>query len=291
VTIDNEAQANVTMPSEAWSYAAAAYAMMRVSAEFLADEPSKAVSAATAGADSTSVVLQGQHARLRSWLHSLVRLGRPEDVQAVVAGGRAIFEIAVDAVLLRNDMDGCQKVLDWEMSAKLKQAQAFVAHLAKAKRNPAREERHLIAFAGSQAGVVDQLRRKWKWTDRSGKPKHPTRWTGQDLGSDCAPADAVVSPPIFVEYYETRYRAVCWTTHGSGATGLRGIDKDSFPFLGAQSLRETTDFAFLASEETLRHLGQWTDSMKTLFDDARRQAKRRAAEVFGETQRLTATPP
>jgi hypothetical protein len=260
---------------------------MRVVAEFLADEPRRTIDRATQANDSQSAVLHSQYLRLQAWLASLARLQRPEDVQAVIAGGRAVFEIAVDAVLLQADQDGCAKMLDWEESAKLKQAQALSTYLTKRKLAPTAEDRPPLAFASSEGARINLLRRRWSWVDpTSGKPKHPSRWTGQDLGADCVSADAASPAYAFERYYETRYRPVCWTTHGSGAVGMRGVGAMEFPFLGAQAYRETADFAIIAARNTLQHAGAWTPALELAFHGAESQARRRAGEVFGKTQRI-----
>lgn len=60
------------------------------------------------------------------------------------------------------------------------------------------------------------------WPDDKGKGRHPGRWTGDDLGSDCRLADTLENFQVS-SFYETKYRWMCWYVHGASLAGIRDL--------------------------------------------------------------------
>ncbi len=81
--------------------------------------------------DRTLVTYEGALVRVHAWLRSLRKLDHPEDFQPILAGTRALFEIAVDLTLLIHDPAATQgRLFAWEQSAKLKAAEATLRYYA-----------------------------------------------------------------------------------------------------------------------------------------------------------------
>ena len=114
----------------------------------------------------------GQLLRVQGWLGTLVRLDDPADFQAVLCGERTLFELALDIVLLSGDPSGPEKLIEWEESAKLKQA-----HLG-------------MKYVKSKGGLPEEhfgwaTRLKWKLRSRQSEStaggQRGTRSVGRDL--------------------------------------------------------------------------------------------------------------
>lgn len=198
--------------------------------------------------DTAGEILFAQLVRIDYWLRSLSKLKSPEDYQAVTAGCRAMLECAIDIALVRANPDDHQKVRDWEESAKLKHAEALATYGEKDK--GIKEHFGLpIEWAERETERINSLRVKHGWVERKKRadctveerPKHPNRWTNRDLGTDAREADkvqqrwAAEGPTFrFERYYETRYRELCWDTHGSGNIH-RLVHPDNLPAIGAKA--------------------------------------------------------
>lgn len=88
--------------SEAFKLADALYTEAQVVASFI-DEKIRIPVDERVAATPHGVVFQVQLHRAIAWLRSLAKLNAPADFQAVAAGARALFEVAVDVALMHFD--------------------------------------------------------------------------------------------------------------------------------------------------------------------------------------------
>ena len=96
-----------------------------------------------------------------------------------------------------------------------KQANALAEYC---KRRPEEAEGHHwpIQYAARERVRVEALRRKFGWVHQSkGNALHPERWTGVNcnLLADARDADKLQTDFAFEQFYEVRYRELCWVTH------------------------------------------------------------------------------
>lgn len=244
---------------EAFALADAFYAECQVVAKFI-DEKLRLPVDERAGKVPCGVALQVQLLRAIAWLRSLDKMNHPGDFQAVTAAARALFEGAVDVTLMHFDSasNGPEKMAAWELSAKVKHAQSIATYLSEVGRPPAEDERTILAFLQREKSRVDQLRLRW-WPRKDGKPEHPPRWTGRDLGSDSKVADGLFMAG-FEEFYRLRYPQICWNTHGSGAAGIANIAPEVFPFIGGMAYREAAKFASVIAEVVAKAMSCWNEA-------------------------------
>jgi hypothetical protein len=237
---------------EAFALADAFYAECQVVAKFI-DEKLRLLVDERVGRVPHGVTFQVQLLRAIGWLRSLDKLNHPGDFQAVTAAARALFEGAVDVTLMHFDAasNGPEKMDAWELSAKLKHAQSIATYLSEAGRPPAEDEKTILAFLHQERTGADHLRLRW-WPRKDGKPEHPSRWTGRDLGSDFTAG--------FEEFYRLRYPQICWNTHGSGAAGIANIAPEVFPFIGGMAYREAAKFASVVAEVVAKAMSCWNEA-------------------------------
>lgn len=228
-----------------------------------------------------------QFLRLDAWMRTLSKLTEPVCLepmhfQAAASGARAVLELAVDLVLLATDPKGAEKLHDWEWSAKERQAAALKRYYEKSG-GTAREEDAFVMKRGSElTKQTEALRLKHGWVDKkTGKPRHPPRWTDRNLDADCIEADkwAFRGTFSFEEHYERRYRPTCWAVHGSAFVG-RHSQEDVFPFEPARYLWEASDLALLGARACFQRLGLLTSDIHGKFERFEQTRKRKQNEGF-----------
>ena len=203
------------------------------------------------------LALVGGWHRSLAWQYTVTRLTAPADFQAVFAACRALLEIVVDCVLLHHLPDAAAKAADWELSAKLKHAEAIRRHYG-GKGNPPSEMRHAMEFAAREGTRINGIRAARRWIQPStGKARHPDRWTAQDLGHDARSADRFEHGLRLEEIYETKYRMMCWYVHGSGAIGLNALGADLFPGLGTLVFPVVATLAVEHAKLLLKYSNLW----------------------------------
>src|SRR4029453_18358868 len=75
-------------------------------------------------------------------------------------------------------------------------------------------------------------------------------------------------PPFrFARFYESRYRELCWDTHGSGNI-RRQLHPDLLPMIGAKALFDSARMVVIAACWVVRHLDLWDKPMLARFDEA-----------------------
>jgi hypothetical protein len=210
----------------------------------------------------------GVFLRTLAWMHTLTKLNEPVDFQAVVVASRALFEIAVDTVLMLRDpkANPAEKMIAWEDSAKLKSATRAVEFFARAGHAVSEPCVPMQDYVKKHAARIERLRATY-WPGKNGKGRHPDRWTGRHLGEDAAAADALLPSGDFTEFYATVYPARCWNTHGSGLAGVRHLDSAEFPGVSALAFGDCATFALLVAEEGLRAMALWSEVVEREFKD------------------------
>jgi hypothetical protein len=196
------------------------------------------------------------------WVYTLAKLNHPADFQAASAGARALMEIVVDLSLLCTNKPEylIGKLVAWEESAKLKQAQAMVR---RHEQRPEFEVPQLYAdfIAENEKYIRSERQRHWGDPDAPHKvAKHPNRWTGNGLDKDAEAVSADLH-----DYYIERHAALCWYTHGSGATGIRNVDADAFPGILAVALHDGADFGMRLARLAVEYLGAYDTIMANRF--------------------------
>jgi len=116
---------------------------------------------------------------------------------------------------------------DLEISAKLKYAKATLTYLDRIGENPGRAELPLVEFVSRWEERIERKREEF-WPNKEGHGQHPMRWTGRGLPEDLQQVDRLEGTDL-ERFYETEVRRMNWQVHGSGLTGIRGLD---FPTLG-----------------------------------------------------------
>lgn len=250
-----------TVQSEAMAVSGALFAECRVVSDFVKSYVRARVPEPTTLSEADQVIFR-QLLRIDAWLRTLAKLNSPADFQAVSTGCRALLETAVDIVLLSKNKSDFVKLLAWEQSAKLKHAQAVETFCLKTKTDFSKTNPEMAQFLVDFRQVVDANRQGYGWK-KNGKVGHPDRWTAQGLGADCIVADQTQKLFAFEEFYESRYRELCWNVHGSGLIGPVG--SEAFPFVAGQAFRECAQLGQVAGEIVLRSLGRWDQEAEKAF--------------------------
>lgn len=191
----------------------------------------------------------GQLLRVQGWLGTLVRLDDPADFQAVLCGERTLFELALDIVLLSGDPSGPEKLIEWEESAKLKQAHLGMKYV---KSKGGLPEEHFGWATRLEMETEIEAKRKHRGWSKG----HPERWTGpgRNLLTDAVAGDKQQTRFGFEGWYQTRYRSVCWSVHGS-ALVTRMLPMHDYPGVVALSLKWSADLAQEAARSAVEAMG------------------------------------
>lgn len=230
--------------------------------------------------NEAAAVIEGQFLRVRGWLRSLEKLNEPSDFQAMAAATRALFEIAVDIVLLASERNAYERLLDWEQCIKAKHGAASAAYYRKIRETPESFHQPQIIYAERKRDRVAALQRKHGW-------KHVDRWTGRKLDADAREAGRHCSDFPFERFYETEYRPICTMVHGSGHALTRNLDADTFPALPMVLLQACANLSVVCAELTLKAFGRWDLEKAALFGAMQRV---RSVEGYNARQRILGLP-
>jgi hypothetical protein len=232
----------------------------------------KAIKAKEGQPSDPTITILGQIVRISEWLKSFAKLDSPEDYQAVSAGTRAILESAIDVALLTYDDSQWKAVHAWEESAQLGQAIAMDAYSRRQSTVVEGEHKARVHFIETRRKDIeaDRLARGWCRRDKRKNrevPTHPGRWTNRNLQVDAQMADKLVPGKYsFEEIYETRYRELCYCTHGSGSAFRRLRNPNVFAFVGGRCYDECAKLALQAGEKFLKYLNGWDGDTITAFE-------------------------
>jgi len=226
-------------------------------------------------------VLRGQFLRALAWILSLNRLNDVRDFQALEAATRSLLEIAIDMLLVTHDRTeiAAERLHAWGESAKLKQAEAIVNYYRRRGVPVPRAQGEVEQFVRVHRERIHALRRS-HWPQRSSTPdtsaqapRHPDRWTGQDLLSDAREADALEGRNLvsllgigLEEFYETEFRRICWSVHGSALASVVGVPLEGFFLMYALACNWCADFGLFCSRLILRDFG-YLDHLPALDDE------------------------
>jgi hypothetical protein len=253
------------------------FALCRMTRDyFLAVAPriNKATEFSDDAAESVKIrlsTLRGYNSRALAWLNTVAKLDDIGDIQAVVVASRALFEMAVDLILIHEapQKHPLEKLFCWERSAVLKQKEALVCFYSNKPADAAATDGYDLEIArqfltGSEAERIraDRLR-LWppeKQRKNSGKKRmnseaqHPQRWTGHDLAHDVKIADDLFSEANFLQFYKLEIPAINCLTHGSGLSGLRSTNPNLVPATCAMRLNHVAEYAQLILRTVLVEL-------------------------------------
>jgi phage baseplate assembly protein W len=205
--------------------------------------------------------------RIASWLRTLERADQADDFQAIAAGARGSFEMAVDLALLRYDPEcTVERMLKWEISARHKHAAKRIVQLERHLDDP-----RIAAVAASDRRYLDKRRTevdqsRASWAKPGSKPRHPPRWTGRDLLADATRCDNLAGTEHAV-HYVMRFDPLSWHTHGSTLAAFRGARQAELWNTLCQDLQDTRLHAREVAESALVLLDRWDARMTALFEE------------------------
>lgn len=222
---------------EAFAVSDACFAECKLVAEFVDNTVRIPVESAAPGLHG-GLHLKGLLLRSTGWMRTLGKLCHPGDFQAVVAGARTLFEIAIDTALLNGDRNAypIAKMAAWESSAKLDHVEKVKKYLAEKGRTPTERQAVMLELLKREGPSIREKRARY-WINRKKKPYHPVRWTAKTLAEDAEAADRFKGQG-FEEFHKIRYPQLCWNVHGSGLTGVMNISPELFPFVGGEARRQ-----------------------------------------------------
>lgn len=228
--------------------------------------------------------LQGLWQRSLAWMLTLERLNHAKYFQAIVAGNRALLEIAVDIILLHKDKSNLSgwKLHSWAESEKLKAASHILRFLDEAGEVIPDEYRPLKDFVQRQKTIIEKRRQ-----DLWGKTTHPPRWTGKsNLFEDVVHADQLFSKEIqqdlktsLTRYYRTEYPRMNWQIH-SGTAAFGNLPPQAFSILCAMAYKWSADLAMFSTKIVLADFG-FLEVLPGLTEDWENVRKRRLIS-YGE---------
>jgi hypothetical protein len=235
-------------------------------------------------------VVEGNALRARGWLGSLAKLDEPSDLQAVSAGCRALYELAIDTELLLADRTAWQQVLDWEEIARAKVLRSVRQHIATLENAGHRAEAdrlsndHSIGLAEFER--LDKLARQLAESRACWQGgRRVNRWTGRDLPGDASEADKHASRG-FATFYAEHGQILNLNTHGSGGAYLRRMSADVIPAVGARAMHWACDMAQVIAGGVLEYAGALDEARKAQLAEL---AHNRTV-AFGATMMETREP-
>lgn len=197
--------------------------------------------------------------RALSWLGTYQKLDDPRYFQAIVAGTRSLFEMCVDMAFFVDDRltNPPSKLWAWERSSKLHGAERALEFLDKAKKPAAAGD---MRFAERYRDEILALRRKW-W----GRDGHPYHWTGARNLREAAEAADKLGSYDFEEFYSVRFAQLCWSTHGTGATSVRGVDEENFPTESALAFHDSARFGTTIAKLRMEEFAQGDGGRRVIY--------------------------
>lgn len=172
-------------------------------------------------------------------------LDHVEHYQAHSVACRALFEMAIDVVLICDNPGLAETLITWGKSAKLNGAQRLLEEHPTSKLEP--EARRFVKRYGKR---IEQDRQTcWNTT------KHKMRWTKRSLPEDAKRADRIENNGLKAFYFESYY-ASCLSTHGSGVAIEESLDKAGMIAPSIVYLDGAARFAKVVARKTLEHFGK-----------------------------------
>jgi hypothetical protein len=197
-------------------------------------------------------------------------MGNPVCIQAVVSARRSLLEIIVDLFLLHHDKsnESGWKMHWWGQSEKLKNAEETVEFYTNSGLSLPDQFDPRKCFFDQEKEGIDHLR-KSLWPTKNGQPRHPRRWTGEDLANDIKKIDRLYAQYIkddlgvtLEELYCTEFRNMSWYVH-SGVASVYNLMPEYYTLIFGVSVMQSADFGMLCAKIVLNDLGL-TDQLPIL---------------------------
>lgn len=208
--------------------------------------------------DLRTVTFYGLFLRSRALTETLEKFDEPKHFQSLAHAERTLIEILTDMVLLyHSSKDSVSEVIfAWEESYKLKSAEKNVDAIEAGKipKNgyyPIQKQ-----FILTEKSRIDALRLSHGWINKKGQPKHPNgRWSKKKLEQDVVKAYELDQHLGLLEIFIANYTRLNWYTHGSGLTGIRSLDEQSFLSAFALSHKACGELSIQAGKMILKEYG------------------------------------
>jgi hypothetical protein len=117
-------------------------------------------------------------------------------------------------------------------------------------------------------GIRQTRARLWPDPKKLGKGKHPERWSNRTLLEDCREADRLHRLTL-EEFYETYYRRMNWSIHGSAFASMRGADMPNIELTYVQAHMKSSEFTLAAVDLILSGLGLKSEEVGSHLDEVR----------------------
>lgn len=189
----------------------------------------------------------------------------------VLAGTRSLLEGLVDVVLLyySEPLDTVERIEAWERSARLKAADAAVTYALRNGREADGVYLQMANFVRQDGEDIMQTRaRLWPDPKKPGRGRHPERWSNRNLLEDCREADKFHGL-MLEEFYETYYRRMNWSIHGSAFASMRGADTTTIELTYAQAHIKSSEFTLAAVDLILSGLGLKSEEAGNRLNEVR----------------------
>lgn len=214
--------------------------------------------------DERETRLEQSFVRCVAWMQSLSLLSGARHIQAMVAAERALIEITIDVLFLHHDttLERTERQRVWEISAKLKSCERAVSFFVESHNPIPSEYAVQETFINNRKASINQERVRLGWVKRgTNNPRHPDRWTDNDLSVDVKEADLLLSTHSprklggvdikselgvsLEQIYRTEYTRMNWLVHGSGLLFVIDSTPDQISLLARITLGRCIDLSFL----------------------------------------------
>lgn len=213
----------------------------------------------------------GYFQRVESTIRGITLLKQVTLFPLVLAGTRSLLEGLVDVVLLYHSVppDAVERMGEWERSARLKAAEAAVTYAQSKGREADGLYLQMADFVQRESEAIREARaRLWPDSKQTAKGRHPERWSDRNLLEDCRVADRL-EPLMLEEFYETYYRRMNWSIHGSAFASMRGADVPSIELTYVQAHMKSSEFTLAAMDLILSGLGQKSKELGDRLEEVR----------------------
>ena len=196
----------------------------------------------------------GAYARMVAWMGSLVKLGGTGDVQAICAGARCLFELLLDLKWLAVNQEPVwlEKFDSFPRVHRYHSAEKAAEYKNK---NPGsqiceRDFRAIMDKLDQPEPVGDLVARLWGKDSRTGKPRWPRHWTGENNTLDVAGKLGTE----FTDLHRQCYSPLSWVVH-SGPAAFHGRDFAGVEQLVATGYLSASEFLFAGTGTACTALG------------------------------------
>ena len=197
--------------------------------------------------------------RAALWMRTVAKLDHPVHIQAMSIANRAMVEFAVDMLLIAVDKtnESGRRLRIWSESERIKHFENVVAHYKRKDQPvPAQFTQSEAAHLVERDAINKERVSLWATAKNPERPRHPERWTMNNLFEDMERLDSCeVARPIIemsirmklADYYREEMKPINWSIH-SGVVGLWKDDDLAilYYFMGTAAMW-CADFAILCT--------------------------------------------